>query len=177
MAFVSWLWWAPLGAAVLHIGEEFIYPGGFASWDRNYRSSIQTSITPRLHFVVNALLLGACVSVGLSGMPDGALVVGGIRLGSPISSSLSVAGWLILAALLLSNAIFHLVGSCQTKRVSPGVRTGLLLYVPLALVGYWYFIQTRQVSALAAGASALLGGSYHFWASLAHRWRARSHEV
>jgi hypothetical protein len=30
-AIVSWLWWAPLGAAALHIGEEFVYPGGFAS--------------------------------------------------------------------------------------------------------------------------------------------------
>jgi hypothetical protein len=82
-----------------------------------------------------------------------------------------------LAALLFSNAIFHLVGTYQTKRISPGVRTGVLLYVPLAVFGYWHFIRAGQVSLVAAGASALLGGSYHLWAAWAHRWRSRRHEA
>jgi hypothetical protein len=34
---VSWIGWAPPGATVLQIGEEFVHPGGFASWDRAYR--------------------------------------------------------------------------------------------------------------------------------------------
>jgi hypothetical protein len=174
---VSWLWWAPLGAVTLHIGEEFIYPGGFASWDREYRPLIRSSITPRLHFIVNALLLAACACVGVAGMPGGAIVVGGLRLRSAVPASLSVSRWLTLAALLFSNAVFHLVGTYQTKRVSPGVRTGVLLYVPLALVGYWHFIHAGQVSAVAVGVSASLGASYHLWASLAHRWRARRREV
>ncbi|HEY3175849.1 MAG TPA: HXXEE domain-containing protein [Candidatus Polarisedimenticolia bacterium] len=172
-----WLWWAPLGAAALHIGEEFVYPGGFASWDREYRPSISSSITPRIHFIVNALLLVACVTVGISGMPDGAIVVGGFRFRSALPASLSVIGWLALAGLLFSNALFHLVGTYRTKRVSPGVRTGVLLYIPLAVAGCWYFIHAGQVSAVAGSVSALLGGSYHFWASLAHRWRARGQEA
>jgi len=172
---VGWLWWAPLGAAVLHIGEEFVYPGGFASWNREYRSSIRSSITTGLHMFVNALLLVACVSVGISGMPGAGMVVGGVRLRSAVPASLSVPGWLAPVALLFSNAVFHLVGTYQTKRLSPGVRTGLLLYVPLALVGYWHFIRAGQVSVIAAAVSASLGGSYHLWASLAHRWRSRSH--
>ena len=172
---VGWLWWAPLGAAVLHIGEEFVYPGGFASWDREYRPSIRSSITPGLHMFVNALLLVACVSVGISGMPGAGMVVGGVRLRSAVPASLSVPGWLAPVALLFSNAVFHLVGTYQMKRLSPGVRTGLLLYVPLALVGYWHFIRAGQVSVIAAAVSASLGGSYHLWASLAHRWRSRSH--
>jgi hypothetical protein len=175
--FVSWLWWAPLGAAALHIGEEFVYPGGFASWDREYRPSIKSSITPGLHLVVNTLLLVACASIGISGMPDATIVVGGLRLRSPVPASLSVPAWLTLAALLFSNAMFHLVGTYQTKRVSPGVRTGLLLYVPVALVGYWYFLRAGQVSAVAAAVAALLGGSYHLWASLAHGWRSRRREA
>jgi Protein of unknown function with HXXEE motif len=173
---VNWLWWAPLGAAVLHIGEEFVYPGGFASWDREFRPAIRSSITPGLHLFVNALLLLACVSVGISGMPGAAIVVSGLRFRSVVPASLSVAGWLALAALLFSNAVFHLVGTYQTKRLSPGVRTGLLLYVPLALVGYWHFMHAGQASAIAAASSASLGGSYHLWASLAHRWRSRRHK-
>jgi uncharacterized protein with HXXEE motif len=176
MSSVTWLWWAPLGAAVLHIGEEFVYPGGFASWDREYRSSIQTSITPGLHFVVNALLLAACLSVGISGMPGGALVVAGIRFRSPIPVSLSVVGWLAMAALLFSNAVFHVVGTYRTKRASPGVRTAVLLHVPVTVFGYWRFMHTGQVSFLGASVAALIGGSYHFWAYLAHHWRARRHE-
>ena len=173
---MNWLWWAPLGAAALHIVEEFVYPGGFASWDRDYRPSIRDSITPRLHFVANALLIVACAMVGISGVPGAAFDLGGIRYHSAVPASLSVPGWLALAALLFSIAIFHLVGTFRTRRVSPGVRTGVLLYVPLAAYGYWHFIQAGDVSPLAAGVSALLGGSYHLWADIAHRWRSRLRE-
>lgn len=174
---MSWLWWAPLGAATFHIVEEFIYPGGFASWDRDYRPSIRSSITPRLHLVVNALLLAACATVGISGLPGGMLVAGGLRLRSPVPASLSAPGWLALAALLFSNAVFHIVGTYKTRRISPGVRTGVLLYLPLAVFGYWHFMHDAQVSPAAAGVSALLGGSYHLWAGLAHRWRSRRKEL
>jgi hypothetical protein len=170
---MSWIWWAPLGAATLHIGEEFVYPGGFAAWDRAYRPVFSRSITGRLHLIVNALLLGACAAVGLAGMPEGALVDSGLPFRSGIPAWLAVPSWLALAALLFSNAIFHLVGSYQTKQTSPGVRTGVLLYIPLAVVGYWHFLSTGQVSAVVAGMAALVGGSYHLWASLAHRSRSR----
>lgn len=155
---LSWLWWAPLGAAALHIGEEFLYPGGFASWDREYHPAIKRSITPSLHLVVNGLLLAACVSVGISGIPGAAIVVGDLRFQSPVPASLSVPAWLTLAALLFSNDVFHVVGTYPIKRLSPGVRTGLLLYVPMALVGYWHFIRAEQASLVVAGSAALLGG-------------------
>lgn len=174
---MNWLWWAPLGSALLHIGEEFVYPGGFAEWDREYRSSFRTSITRRFHVIINALLIWICFAVAISGLPGGVLDVGGKRFRSGIPASLSVVGWLALAALLFSNAVFHVVGTFRTKRISPGVRTGVLLYVPLALIGYWYFLHTGQVSAGPAVLAAILGGSYHLWASFAHRWRARGRET
>ena len=141
-------------------------------------AAVEPSVAGSIDYlVVNALLLAACVTVGISGMPGSAIVVCGLGLRSPIPASLSVPAWLALAALLFSNAVFHLVGTYQTKRLSPGVRTGLLLYVPLALVGYGHFLRTGQVSAIEAAAAALLGGSYHLWASLAHTWRARQRAV
>src|SRR5262245_7847418 len=120
MMAMTWLWWAPLGSAALHIGEEFVYPGGFAAWDREYRPSIRSSITPRLHVVANALLLLACLTVAISGMPGGSIGVGTFRFRSVLPASLSVPGWLGLAALLFSNAVYHLVGSLRTQRWSPG---------------------------------------------------------
>jgi hypothetical protein len=86
-------WW-PLIASMLHIVEEFVVPGGFAAWDRKFRPAYAASITPRLHVIMNALLLLAGVAVGRAGAaPQG------------------VAAWLTLAALLAGNAVFHLVGA------------------------------------------------------------------
>ena len=52
---LNWVFWAPLGAASLHIIEEFVYPGGFAAWDRRYRPGMRKSITPRFHIIINGL--------------------------------------------------------------------------------------------------------------------------
>lgn len=53
------------------------------------------------------------------------------------------------------------------------VVTGLLLYVPLALFGVWHFVTQGDVSPGGALVAALLGGSYHLWASVLHSLRAR----
>jgi len=169
---MTWLWWAPLVAATLHILEEFVYPGGFAEWDRAYRPEIARSITWRLHVVVNGLLLAACATVGAAGMPDGVVEIGGLRFRSAVPATLAAPAWLALVALLASNGVFHLVGSVRTHRLAPGVRTGVLLYMPLAVAGFGYFLGTGRVSVMAACLSALVGGSYHLWASMGHHWRS-----
>jgi len=167
-----WLWWAPLIAAVLHVTEEFALPGGFGAWDRAYRPSIGASITPRLHVVVNLLLVALCVSVGLAGFGEAGATVGGVRIHSAIPVELAGAAWVALAALLFSNAIFHVVGTIQSRSYSPGVVTGVLAYVPLALFGGWWFVG-NGMPILVAVAAAALGGSYHLWAGIGHGVRAR----
>ena len=159
---MTWLWWAPLGAAVFHMVEEFVYPGGFARWDRSYRPAIRSSITPRLHVVINVALLLACAQVGFLGGETDREVRG-----------IGVFAWLALAALLFSNALFHVVGTVRTRTRSPGVITGVLLYLPMAFVGYWHFVRGGEASLLTATVAAMLGGSYHFWAGWLHRMRAR----
>ena len=168
---MRWLWWAPLGAAALHIVEEFVWPGGFADWDRAYRPDYARSITPRFHVVVNALLLVLCAQVAVAGSLEGVVTLAGLRFRSAVPPSLAVPAWLALMALLFSNAIFHLVGTYRTGRLSPGVRTGTLLYMPLALFGYGSFLRRGQVSLGTACLAAAAGGSYHAWAALLHRWR------
>ena len=169
---MAWLWWAPLIAACLHIFEEFVWPGGFAEWDRAYRPEIAKSITPRLHLVVNGLLLALCFTVVLAGQPDGILAIGGMRFRSAFPPSLAAPAWIALAALLASNAVFHIAGSLRTKRLSPGVRTGLVLYIPMFLVGLGRFLRAGRVTWGAAAIAVVLGGSYHLWAAWMHRTRA-----
>ena len=159
---MTWIWWAPLVAAVLHIVEEFVYPGGFADWDRRYRPAVRASITPRFHVLINGALLLLCVQIGVL---SGAVGTG--------AQALAVGAWLAVAALLFSNAVFHVVGTFQTRRRSPGVVTGVFLYVPMAVAGYWYFLRTGSASLATGVVAALLGGSYHLWAGIAHAARAR----
>lgn len=99
-----------------------------------------------------------------------------MRIRSMIPPHYAVAGWLALAALLFSNAIFHIVGTVQTGRASPGVRTGLLLYVPLAACGFWHFLSGGLASFSTSILAALLGGSHHLWASMLHALRAKHSE-
>jgi hypothetical protein len=153
----SWIWWAPFGAAVLHITEEFFWPGGFADWDRMYRPHIAKSITKRLHIVINALLLLGTLAVAQSTRGPSA-----------------AAAWLTFAALLFGNAIFHLVGTIKTKRYSPGVATGLLLYVPMAVFGFVHFLGTKEASRGTAVVAVALGMSYQFWGTMMHKARART---
>ena len=65
---MNWLSWAPAGAAILHIVEEFVFPGGFADWDRRYRPGFRKNITPLFHVIINGLLLVTCYDVGALGL-------------------------------------------------------------------------------------------------------------
>jgi hypothetical protein len=154
---MDWVRWAPLGAASLHIVEEFALPGGFAAWDRRYRPGIRDSITPRLHIIVNALLLIVCYDAG---------AWSGTRAGAAL--------WLTVAALLFSNALWHLRGAIRMRCYSPGMVTGLLLYVPLTIYGYIHFLRTGQASIGTAAIAFAIGASYHLWAGLLHRRRAKA---
>jgi 1,4-dihydroxy-2-naphthoate octaprenyltransferase len=155
---MSLLAWSLAGAASLHVLEEFVFPGGFKSWWCAYRPEIAASVSNRFLIIINAALLAFSVSVALA-------------VQAPRGNG--VAAWLALAALLFSNAIFHIVGAFQTKRYSPGMISGIILYIPIAIYGFAYFLQTGRASIATALAAALIGGSYHFIAFANHRRRAR----
>jgi len=150
-------------ATLLHIGEEFLWPGGFAAWDRRYRPEFRASITPALHVIVNAALLLVCLQVAWLGGSD-----------DIEARQVGIAAWLTISALLFSNAVFHGIGTVRTRTYSPGVVTAMVLYVPLSVYGYWNFLSTGQVSWSTAAMVAVVGGSYHWWARLFHRVRARN---
>lgn len=150
---MSVIYGLPLLAAALHVVEEFVWPGGFLAWHRSCRPDIATSITPRFALVTNTFLLGTALLLGLYG----AAWRRGVSL------------WLVLAALLASNAVFHLKGAWQLRRYSPGVVTAVVLYLPLCGWGYAHFLRSGSISWSDAILSFALGASYPFWSMLMHR--------
>jgi hypothetical protein len=162
---MTWIWWAPLLAILLHIFEEFVWPGGFADWDRAYRPEFNQSITPRFHIMVNALLVLAGLQVGLLRDRD-------IQAHAGVVTPAHVLTWCTLTALLSSNALWHLKGAIKTQRYSPGLVTGLCLYVPLTIFGYMYYMGTHKAPLWVGLVALAIGGSYHFWAARIHKRRA-----
>ena len=156
MVHSAWLAWAPLVAASAHMVEEFVYPGGFMRWSHRARTSIRASITPRYLVLINALLLVLCYDVGaLDGRPFG------------------VALWLGVGALLFANAVWHVVWAVRRASYSPGMVTGVVLYVPLVVYGYMWYIKSGQTTPFGIAVPLAVGSSFQFWANLAHRFRSR----
>jgi hypothetical protein len=149
-----WLLWAPLGAAVVHILEEFVWPGGFMNWYRRYRGPSVTSITPRFLIIVNVVLLAVCLNVAF--VDD-----------TPIG----VAYWIGISAILASNGLWHVWAAVKGRVYSPGMVTGLLLFVPLAVYGCIHFVRSGSVSIGGAVTALLIGGSYPWWSAVYHAQR------
>jgi hypothetical protein len=150
MTIMDWLPWAPLVAASFHMSEEFLIPGGFLAWYRGYRTD-PSRITRRFLAIVNAALLLVCCNIALLGR-------------TPIG----IAYWLTISALLCSNGIWHVWASYKSRTYSPGVVTGVGVYVPLAVFGYSYFLHSGAASIGIAALACAIGGSYPFWSAAYH---------
>ena len=159
---MSLLSWSLAGAASLHIIEEFAFPGGFKAWWCAYKPDIAASVSNRFLIIINGILIAFSVIVALA-------------VSAPKGNG--VAAWLTLAALLFSNAIFHIIGAIQTQRYSPGMISGIVLYIPLAIYGFAHFLRSGQASVGTALLAFAIGGSYHFISFANHRRRALAARV
>lgn len=151
------LFWILPICVLLHITEEFLFPGGFMIWYRNYKPAIAKSITPRFLIIINVLLFAICFNPIMLGLTSGGIV-----------------WWLSIVSILLVNSYFHIKGMIVLKRYSPGVITSIFIYIPLAIYGYWYFLSTGKVSWMTAILSFLVGIAYHLYSSFNHQRRARN---
>lgn len=151
--------WSLAIAAAIHIFEEFAFPGGFKEWWRAYKPDVANGVSNRFLIFINSLLIAFSMLVAVAAQqPRGN----------------GVAAWLTLSALLFSNAIFHIIGAILSHRYSPGMISGIVLYMPLAVYGYIHFLKSGQASFGTAGAALIIGGSYHFLSFANHRRRARA---
>jgi hypothetical protein len=138
---MNWIFNAIVAAAVLHVLEEYFYPGGFPDFMKRMAPSFAPFITTKFAIVINGLFLVLCI-LGASVGRD-ALVF-----------SLSIAG------LLISNGLIHLAGSLRSRRYAPGLITGVLLYIPLGITAYIFFWDSGQISVTQGIVSVLLGLAY-----------------
>jgi hypothetical protein len=105
-------------AIMLHVTEEFLFPGGFIEWYAKFRPPKTAGVRPGYLVWINTLMIGVCV------LP--------LYLGN---SAQGISIWYCVAAIAAVNACFHIFGVVSLKIYSPGVITGTLLYIPLFFIG------------------------------------------
>jgi energy-converting hydrogenase Eha subunit E len=128
-------------ASLLHMVEEYIYPGGFMTFMKRVNSRIAPAVTTPAVVIINGLQLVLCIAVILVGIKN-------------ITFSMSLAG------LLFLNSLIHIGGCIRVKGYAPGVITGILLYLPLSIFAYYYFGSTGQLSLLEGVGSIVSGILY-----------------
>jgi hypothetical protein len=116
-------------AIMLHVTEEFLFPGGFIEWYAEFRPPKTQGVRPDYLVWINTLMMGVCV------LP---LYYGETRHG--------VGVWYAVAAIAAINACFHILGVFALKKYSPGVITGVFLYIPLFVAGSWYLLSSGNIS-------------------------------
>ena len=125
-------------AAILHITEEFYYPGGFLNWTKKNVPRIADRMNIKIALIINGLFLLLCLA--------------GVFLGGYYPKfALSIAG------LILVNGTGHFFASVFTKSYSPGLITGLIFYIPLSI----YIFTVFNLSASGVFVNILYGILYH----------------
>jgi hypothetical protein len=137
----QWIFILLLIAAVVHITEEYIFPGGFFGALPRLLPDQKHLFTPAFHWIVNGVFLLVCLAGAAIGQSNLAL-------------SLSAF------ALILTNAVLHIRGVLVTRAYYPGVLSGAFIYIPLCLYAYGLFLSSGRITWLQAVGSFLLGVSY-----------------
>jgi hypothetical protein len=133
----------------LHFCEEFIFPGGGSDWFKLYRPQYAKAYTESYFFKINTLPLILAVLASLGSLDyRGAFSFFGIR------------AWLAFLFFLAFNAVFHIRGAIQTKRYSPGVGVGTVLYLPLAICSFIYFLATVIIDPFSAIFCVIIGSLF-----------------
>ncbi len=138
---MGWIFSAFLIVYLLHMGEEYFFPGGFMDLMKRMNPRFAPYVTGRMAVAMNGLQLVLCVLAMV--IAEKALVF-----------SLSVAG------LLYINVWVHVLAAFRVRGYAPGLVTGVLLYLPLASFAYGMFLASGQVSLGQVLVTILLGAAY-----------------
>ncbi len=135
------IFWVFLLAALVHVGEEYFFPGGFMQFMQRLNPRWASAITAPFTILVNAAFL--------------LLVFAGAWVGeSSLIFSLSIA------ALLFINGILHFAGTIITSHYVPGLISGLLLYIPLSTTAFITYLCAERIELSGVALSFLFGSLY-----------------
>jgi hypothetical protein len=134
----EWTLWVVAASCALHLIEEY-----FTGWQRWASQTLGIVVPTALFVFMNASLLVAAVSFARIGWRRPTLSL------------------IIPAATLVNAVFFHILPTIVQHKVSPGVHTATLLYLPFSL---WAFLGARHdgvaaramVAAFVAGAFLML---------------------
>lgn len=132
-------------AVMLHVTEEFLFPGDFPEWYARLLppKTVKKNNTGFLVWI-NTLMMFVCAL---------SLYFG--------STGLGYSFWYFNAAIAVTNACFHLWGVAKLKAYSPGVVTGTLLYIPLFAIGTQQLVGSGEFPLHKAIMAVAIGIGYH----------------
>jgi hypothetical protein len=113
----EWTLWVVAASCAVHVAEEY-----FTGWQSWARETLGLVMPTPLFLVANAVLTAAAFSLARVGWQRPTLSL------------------VIPAATLVNAVFFHILPTVLQQRVSPGVYSATLLYVPFsswALLGAW----------------------------------------
>ncbi len=138
---MNWIFGAFLGVSLVHMGEEYFYPGGFLDFMKRLNPRFAPHATPMLAVIINGLQLLLCILAWVVNKNN-------------LTFSLSIAG------LLLVNSLMHVMGSVRLREYTPGLVTGVLLYLPLSIYAYSVFLSLGQLTLFEGIVTVILGVLY-----------------
>jgi hypothetical protein len=86
--------WLPLVAIAAHLFEEFVWPGGFPEWYRQYPPGRTAKVATRFLVIVNIVFVALALIPPLFG-----------------ATTKGYAYWLVVAAIAGAHGIFHFVAT------------------------------------------------------------------
>jgi hypothetical protein len=138
---MEWIFIAFLAGSLIHMGEEYFYPGGFMQVLKRLNPKFAPLVTAPMAVIVNGLQLLLCFAAITAGK-------------SELTFSMSVA------ALLFINGLMHIVGCIRLQEYAPGVITGVALYMPLSAYAYHLAISSGQLTLHGVVITGILGLLY-----------------
>ncbi len=117
--FLQNIYFILLGSVILHLTEEFLYPGGFADEFKSFVMKLGLMINNYQIVIINILFLSLVLFVVFFG------------------NNYPLIG-LSAVFLAMLNGVAHIIQTINLKRYFPGVVTGTLLYLPAGILAIAY---------------------------------------
>lgn len=138
---MSSVFWMFVLTSLIHVGEEYFFPGGFIHGIQRLNPRYAAAFTVPFAVIVNSAFV--------------LLVIAGALIGER-----SLVFSLSIAALLLINGIVHLAATLITNHYQPGVISGLLLYLPLSITAFFLYFSSGRIDISGILVAGLLGLLY-----------------